>query len=74
MPLIEIKDFNTLIYNKPFFDQTVKKKQDEYEKRIEMSRNNYYTTGSLLDVLQENYKKIMVRQCSLFLESRKKLF
>ena len=24
MPLVEIKDFNVLIDNKPFFDQTVK--------------------------------------------------
>ena len=28
MPLIEIKDFNLLINNKPFFDQPVKKKQE----------------------------------------------
>ena len=26
MPLVEIKDFNTLIDNKPFFDQPVKSK------------------------------------------------
>ena len=25
MPLVEMKDFNVLIYNKPFFDQPVKK-------------------------------------------------
>ena len=27
MPLVEIKDFNALIDNKPFFDQTVRNKQ-----------------------------------------------
>ena len=27
MPLVEIKDFNALIDNKPFFDQPVKKKK-----------------------------------------------
>ena len=50
MPLVEIKDFNALIDNKPFFDQPVKSKQEEYEKLIEMSRNNEYTTGKLLDI------------------------
>ena len=34
--LVEIKDFNTLIDNKPFFDQPVKNKQEQYEKTIEM--------------------------------------
>ena len=40
MPLVEIKDFNALIDNKPFFDQPVKNKQEAYEKLIEMSRND----------------------------------
>ena len=51
MPLVEIKDFNVLIDNKPFFDQPVKSKQEGYEKLIEMSRNDDYTTGNLLDYL-----------------------
>ena len=49
MPFVEIKDFNALIDNKPFFDQPVKNKQEAYEKIIEMSRNDDYTTGNLLD-------------------------
>ena len=49
MPLVEIKDFNALIDNKPFFDQSVKNKQEAYEKRIELSRNDDYTTENLLD-------------------------
>ena len=32
MLLVEIKDFNALINNKPFFDQSVKNKQETYEK------------------------------------------
>ena len=44
----EIKDFNTLIDNKLFFDQLVKNKQ-EHEKLVEMPRNNDYRTESLLD-------------------------
>ena len=60
MPLVEIKDFNTLIDNKPMFDQPVKSKQEAYEKLIEMSRNDDYTTGDLLDYLyhQKYYKLI----------------
>ena len=46
MILVEIKDFNALINNKPFFDQPVKKKQEAYEKLIETSRSNNYTTGN----------------------------
>ena len=44
-----IKDFNALIDNKIFFDQPVKNKQEMYEKLVEMSRNNDYATGNLLD-------------------------
>ena len=61
MPLVEIKDFNALIDNKPFFDQPVKNKQEAYEKLIEMSRNNDYTTGNLLDSLcHQNYYKLSI--------------
>ena len=49
MPLVEIKDFNTLIDNKPFFDQPVKNKQEVYEELIEMLRNNDYAKDNLLD-------------------------
>ena len=38
MTLVEIKDFNALIDNKPFFDQPVKNKQEAYEKLIECQR------------------------------------
>ena len=43
MPLVEIKYFNALIDNKPFFDQPVINKKKAYEKLIEMSRNDDYT-------------------------------
>ena len=44
MPSVEIKDFNSLIDNKPYFDQPAKKKkkQEAYEKLIEMSKKDYY--------------------------------
>ena len=38
IPLVEIKEFNALIGNKPCFDQPVKRKQKAYEKLVEMSR------------------------------------
>ena len=40
MPLVEIKDFNALIDNKSFFDQTVNNKKEVYDKLVRMSRNN----------------------------------
>ena len=45
---LQIKDFNALIDNKPFFDQPVKSKQ-AYGKLVEMSRNNDNATGNVLD-------------------------
>ena len=32
IPLVEIKSFNSLIYNKPFFDQSVKNKEEAMTK------------------------------------------
>ena len=51
-PEFEIKDFNVLIDGKRFFDTTVKKKEETYEKFFEifeMRKINDYTTGNLLD-------------------------
>ena len=57
MPLVEIKDFNELIDNKPFFDYPVKNKQEAHE-TFQMSRNDDYTTGNLLDFsYHQNYYK-----------------
>ena len=35
MPLAAIKDFNTLIDSKLFFNQPIKSKQEEFEKYVE---------------------------------------
>ena len=43
MPLIEIKYFNALIDNKPFFYQPIKNKEKAYEELMEISRNDDYT-------------------------------
>ena len=36
MPLVEIKDYNALLNNKPFFDQPIRNKQEAYGKLAEM--------------------------------------
>ena len=63
VPSVEIKDFNVLIDGKTFFDLPVKNEEEEaYEKIIEISINNDYTTGNLLDFayFKENYRLIAI--------------
>ena len=64
LPNVEIKDFNVLTDGKSFFDLPVKNKE-VYEKIIEMSRNNDYATGNLLDFVyfKENYRLIAIDLC-----------
>ena len=58
VPNVEINDFNILIDGKSFFDLSIKNEEETYEKNIDMSNNNDYTTGNLLDFgyFKENYK------------------
>ena len=49
VPKVEIKDFNVLIGGKLIFEIPVKNKEEAYERIIEMSKNNDFTTGNLLD-------------------------
>ena len=62
VPNHKIKDFNVLIGGKSFFDLPVKNEQEAYKKIIQMSRNNDYTTGNLLDYayFKENYRLIAI--------------
>ena len=58
--LLEIRDFDALIKNKPFFDQHIKSKQGAYEKLVEMSKNNDYITEQVLDYsVHQNYSKFI---------------
>ena len=59
-PNVEIKEFNVLIYGKSFFDLPVKNEEEACENIMDMSNNNDYTTGNLLDFvhLKENYNLI----------------
>ena len=38
-----------IIIDKPYFDQLVQNKQEAYEELVEMSKNNVYITGNILD-------------------------
>ena len=49
VPNVQMQDFNVLINGKSFFDVPIKTEEETYEHVIEMGRNNYATTGNLLD-------------------------
>ena len=49
VPKFKVNGFNVLIDGKSFFDFSAKKDEEAYEKIIEVSYNNDYTTGNLLD-------------------------
>ena len=62
VPNVQIKDFNVLIDWKSFSDVLIKNEEETYEQIIEMGRNNYYTTGNLLDYeyILKHYKLVAV--------------
>ena len=62
VPKVEIKNFNVVIDGKSFFELAVKNDEKAYEKIIEMSNNNDYTTGNLLDYAyyKKHYKLIAI--------------
>ena len=49
LPKVMVKDFNVIIDKLAFFDLTIKTEEEAYEKIINISRNNEYTPGNLLD-------------------------
>ena len=49
VPKTEIKDFNVFIDRRPYFQTPIRNKEQAYEQITEMSRNNDYTAGNLLD-------------------------
>ena len=62
VPDAKIKDLNVLIDGKSFFDLPVKNEEEVYEKIIEMSNNNDYTYGNLLDFVY--LKKTLQINCN----------
>ena len=51
-----------MIRGKGFFDLSIKNEEEAYEKIVDMSNNNGYTTGNLLDFAynKENYRLIAI--------------
>ena len=62
VPKVKINNFNVLTDGKGFLDLPVKNEEEVCEKIIEMSNNNDYTTGNLLDFayFKENYRLIAI--------------
>ena len=44
-----VKDYNVIIDKLAFLDLSIKTEEEAYEKIIDISRNNEYATGNLLD-------------------------
>ena len=49
LPNVMVKDYNVIIDKLAFFDFPIKTEEEAYEEIIDISRNNEYTTGNLLD-------------------------
>ena len=62
IPRVMVKDFNAIIDKLVFFDLPIKTEEEAYEKIIDISRNNEYTTGNLLDYdyFKKYYKLITI--------------
>ena len=62
LPKVMIKDYNVIIDKLAFFDLPIKTEEEAYEKIIDISRNNEYTAGNLLDndYFKKYYKLIAI--------------
>ena len=62
LPKIMVEDYNVIIDKLAFFDLPIKTEEEAYEKIIDISRSNEYTTGNLLDYnyFKKHYKLIAI--------------
>ena len=62
LPRVMVKDFNVIIDELAFFNLPIKAEEEAYEKIIDISRNNEYTAGNLLDYdyFKKYYKLIAI--------------
>ena len=62
LPKVMVKDYNVIIDKLAFSDLPIKTEEEVYEKIIDISRNNEYTTGNLLDYdyFKKYYKSIAI--------------
>ena len=67
LPKVMVKDFNVIIDKLAFFDLPIKTEEEAYEKIIDISRSNEYTTGSFLDYdYFKKYYKLIATDLSKF--------
>ena len=62
LPKVMVKDYNVIIDKLAFFDLPIKTEEEAYEKNIDISRKNEFTTGNLLyyDYFKKYYKLIAI--------------
>ena len=62
LPRVIVKDYNVIIDELAFFDLPIKTEEEAYEKIIDISRNNEYTRGNLLDYdyFKKHYQLIAI--------------
>ena len=60
LPRVMVKDCKVIIDELSFFSMPIRTEEEAYEKIIDISRNNEYTTGNLLDYdyFKKHYKLI----------------
>ena len=65
LPNVMVKDYNVIIDKLAFFDLPIQTEEEAYEKIIDISRNNEYRTGSLLDYdYFKKYYKLIAKDLS----------
>ena len=62
LPKVIVKNYNVIIDKLAFFDLPIKTEEEAYDKIFDISRNNEYTTGNLLDYdyFKKHYKLIAI--------------
>ena len=62
LPKPMVKHYNIIIDKLAFFDLAIRTEEQAYEKIIDISRNNEYTTGNLLDYdyFKKHYELIAI--------------
>ena len=62
LPNVMVKNYNVIIDKLAFFDLPIKAEEEAYEKIIDISRNNEYTTSNLLDYdyFKKHFKLIAI--------------
>ena len=62
LPNVMVKDYNVITDKFAYFDLPIKTEEESYEKVIDITRNNEYTTGNLLDYdyFKKHYKLIAI--------------